>query len=167
MIVTVLNTGFYRDDEFYDLSIFFKHRPTIKTYFYSPIGMSDKTLEDLSPGQQNELVAFNEFVRDTGILFKGDDKAYIPLLLIQLTLTSFSIGSLTSKSNGNFRIWIPVVHFILNFLVTAFGLTISLMTGSFIITLVFFALLVVANYVIGKLLIGKATPNPSSCCTTN
>jgi hypothetical protein len=161
LIITVLNTGLYRDDEFHDLSIFLKHRPTFKAYFYSPIGMSDRTLEDLSPGQQGEMIAFNEFVRGTGILFKGDDKAYIPLLLIQLTLTSFVMGTLASKSNGNIRIWIPVVHFAFNFMVTALGITIGLMTGSLIITVVTFAFIVLANYMTGKLLIRKATSNPS------
>ena len=59
--------GVYIHDEFFEKHLFIKHRPTWKWKFYSPIGMSDKTMDDLSPEQQVEQRLFDEFVRDRGM----------------------------------------------------------------------------------------------------
>lgn len=56
--------GVYDHDEFSERYIFIKHRPIWKTYFYSPRGMSDLKLEDMSKEQQHEQKLFDEFVID-------------------------------------------------------------------------------------------------------
>jgi hypothetical protein len=55
--------GVYVDDEFGDKSIFMKHRPTWKWKFYSPIGMSDLRMEDLTKEKQVEEKFYDEFIR--------------------------------------------------------------------------------------------------------
>ena len=59
--------GVYIHDEFLERHFFIKHRPTWKWTFYSPLGMSDNKIEDLSKEKQTEEKYFNEFVRDQGL----------------------------------------------------------------------------------------------------
>jgi hypothetical protein len=55
--------GVYVDDEFGDESLFIKHRPIWKWKFYSPIGMSDLKMEDLTKEKQIEEKYYDEFIR--------------------------------------------------------------------------------------------------------
>ncbi|MNF89356.1 hypothetical protein D3C87_1296570 [compost metagenome] len=59
--------GIYIHDEFGERHFFIKHRPTWKWEFYSPLGMSDNKIEELSEENQIEQKYFNEFVRDQGL----------------------------------------------------------------------------------------------------
>ncbi len=59
--------GIYQHDEFSEHHIFFKHRPIWKSYFWSPIGMSDKNLDALPQNLYREELYFNEFIRDQGL----------------------------------------------------------------------------------------------------
>lgn len=59
--------GYYMHDEFGDMYIFIKHRPLFKTYFYSPRGMSDLKLSDMSAKQREEQIYFNEFILEEGL----------------------------------------------------------------------------------------------------
>jgi hypothetical protein len=59
--------GIYIHDEFAEKHFFIKHRPYWKWIFYSPIGMSDNEIEDLSEENQIEQKYFNEFVRNQGL----------------------------------------------------------------------------------------------------
>ena len=59
--------GVYVHDEFYNECLFIKHRPTWKWKFYSPFGMSDLTMEDLTEEEKKEQLLFYEFVRDQGL----------------------------------------------------------------------------------------------------
>jgi hypothetical protein len=55
--------GVYVDDEFGDESLFIKHRPIWKWKFYSPIGMSDLRMKDLTKEKQIEEKYYDEFIR--------------------------------------------------------------------------------------------------------
>lgn len=55
--------GVYVDDEFGDESLFIKHRPIWKWKFYSPIGMSDLKMENLTTEKQIEEKYYDEFIR--------------------------------------------------------------------------------------------------------
>lgn len=59
--------GVYTHDEFCDDYFFIKHRPVWKWSFYSPIGMSDTKMEELSKEEQIEQKYFNEFVTEQGL----------------------------------------------------------------------------------------------------
>ena len=73
LLVSLLFIGirFYFDiyvhDEFGDISIFIKHRPIWKWKFYSPTGMSDLQITDLTEEKKEEQLLFNEFIRDQGL----------------------------------------------------------------------------------------------------
>lgn len=54
--------GIYEHDEFTGYNIFFKHRPIWKTFFYSPRGMSDLKLFQMSSEKQKEQLLFDEFI---------------------------------------------------------------------------------------------------------
>ena len=59
--------GVYTHDEFCDNCFFIKHRPIWKWRFYSPIGMSDTKMGDLSKEEQIEQKYFNEFITEQGL----------------------------------------------------------------------------------------------------
>jgi hypothetical protein len=66
-LVTRLWTGVYHHDEFAETHFFIKHRPIWKWTFYSPIGMSDYQLNDLTEEQRTEQLLFEEFISSKGI----------------------------------------------------------------------------------------------------
>lgn len=59
--------GVYRHDEFPEKHFFIKHRPIWKWGFFSPIGQSDLTIQELTKEEQIEQKYFNEFVIDQGL----------------------------------------------------------------------------------------------------
>lgn len=67
VILARLWLGVYHHDEFAETHLFLKHRPTWKWTFYSPIGMSDKTVDDLSKEQKEEQLLFEEFISSKGM----------------------------------------------------------------------------------------------------
>ncbi len=62
LIVSKFWVGIYTHDEFGGKNLFIKHRPIWKTFFYSPRGMSDLKLSEMSAEKQNEQKLFDEFV---------------------------------------------------------------------------------------------------------
>ncbi|AXO79965.1 hypothetical protein DZC78_06040 [Olleya aquimaris] len=62
LIVSKFWIGIFTHDEFGGKIIFIKHRPIWKTFFYSPRGMSDLKLSEMSTEMQNEQRLFDEFV---------------------------------------------------------------------------------------------------------
>lgn len=54
--------GVYRDREFHSLSMFVKHRPSPKIYFFAPLGESDTPMSKLPVKYQKEEEAFHAFV---------------------------------------------------------------------------------------------------------
>jgi hypothetical protein len=112
LVITWLFVGIFRDDEFYQPELFIKHRATFKVNFYSPIGMQDIKLNELDSIKKNEEVAFQEFVINKDIQFKFKKRlSYLPLILIQLTLTFFSIGLFTNRKNVCLIKWQILKHF--------------------------------------------------------
>ncbi len=69
IIITSLRfwIGIYRHDEFNNTHLFLKHRPIWKWKFYSPTGMSDLKINEMTPAQQQEQRLFNEFVKNRGL----------------------------------------------------------------------------------------------------
>ncbi len=67
LLIVRLFCGVYIHNEFAGKHFFIKHRPTLKWTFYSPIGMSDKKIEELSKEEQIDQKYFNEFVLDQGL----------------------------------------------------------------------------------------------------
>ncbi|MNK00372.1 hypothetical protein D3C87_181560 [compost metagenome] len=89
-IITWLFVGIYRDPEFQHSHFFFKYTPSFKVSFFSPIGMDDKKITDLSPEKQQEEKIFQRFIN--GKYEFIEKTGYLPILLIQLTLTFLSFG---------------------------------------------------------------------------
>lgn len=67
VLITRIFCGVYIHDEFAERHFFIKYRPSWKWTFYSPLGMSDIKIEELSKEKQTEQKYFNEFVRDQGL----------------------------------------------------------------------------------------------------
>jgi hypothetical protein len=116
LLMTWLFVGFSYDDEFFEPTLFTKYKPTFKVNFHSPIGQSDLTLEDLSPSQQFEEKAFQEFVKN------HDGQFILSGILIQLTITFLCLGVYQLRRSVLFKIWQILKHILLNFVITTFGL---------------------------------------------
>ncbi|WP_276373730.1 hypothetical protein [Chryseolinea sp. H1M3-3] len=156
LILTWIFVGIFRDDEFYEPTIFIKHRPTFKVNFYSPIGMSDLQLKDLTMEKQKELLAFDEFVIKEGIQYNSNDKLwYLPFVLIQITLTSFTFGILNSKAH---KIWRMIFHFSICIFPTTFGLVFILAFDRIFMTISLGLLIVGVNCLILYLLTRQRKP---------
>jgi hypothetical protein len=61
-IIARLFCGVFEHDEFGSDVYFIKHRPIWKWRFYSPRGMSDLKLNQMTDKQKNEQLLFDEFV---------------------------------------------------------------------------------------------------------
>jgi hypothetical protein len=63
-----LKFGVYSHDEFiWEKHLFIKHRITWKWHFYSPVGMSDLTIDERAAEIKEEEILFDEFVRSRGL----------------------------------------------------------------------------------------------------
>ena len=118
----VLFCGISRDPEFYEPSLFVKHRPTFKIHFYSPIGEDDG--RKLNEVEEKEELAYQEFVMEQKIYSDNLDKLwFLPPILIQVTL-SFLLLGVNWKSTSTLKAL--ALHFVFNLipstLITAFML---------------------------------------------
>jgi len=142
----LLFTGLCRDDEFNEPSLFFKYRPTLKLVFYSPTGMSDLTLEDLTPEGRKEELAFDEFVRKTGVLFGRDRFWFISPILIQLMLSLLTVGILKIKRSFRLKFWHFPSHFLVNLIVTTYGIAFLLKVDNVVASVTGGLLIITINY---------------------
>lgn len=54
--------GIKYDTEFYEPEFFVKHKPNFKIEYYSPLGESDLTLNDLNGDRREQEIAYRDFV---------------------------------------------------------------------------------------------------------
>jgi hypothetical protein len=114
-LLTVLFCGISRDWEFYEPSIFVKHRPTLKLHFYSPIGERD--FMELNEKDRKEVLAYREFVEDQKVYTDNLNRLwFLPPILIQLSLTFFAFGTARQDGIDSRRL---LLHFVINLLPTA------------------------------------------------
>jgi hypothetical protein len=147
IILTWLLVGLFRDDEFYEPSMFTKYRPTFKVNFYSPIGMQDLELKDLSPDKQIEEKSFQEFIMKQHIQNNSDARLwYLPYILIQLTLTSFCLGILKIRRHLVYKKWQLPTHFAICLILTSFGFGFILSFDNLNLTIILVTLLLAINY---------------------
>lgn len=147
IILTWFFVGLYRDDEFYEPNLFTKYQPTFKVNFYSPTGQSDLTVSDLSADKQVEEIAFQEFVIKRHIQNNSNAQLwYLPLILIQLTLTFFSFGVLKSKRDLVYKKWHLPTHFAICLIITSIGLGFILFFDKLLSTVIGGLLILTINY---------------------
>jgi len=147
LLLTWLFVGLFRDDEFYELDLFTKHRPTFKMNFYSPIGMQDLKVEDLTPDRQLEEIAFQEFVIKQHLQNKSDARLwYLPLILIQLVLTFYSFGIYKSTRKPHFKMWYFPAHLAINLIMTSICLALILAFDNMLSTIILTFIITTINY---------------------
>ena len=147
ILLTWLFVGLFRDDEFYEPTLFTKYRPTFKVNFYSPVGMQDLELKELTPDRQLEEIAFEEFVMQQHIQNNSNARLwYLPLVLIQLALTFCTFGFYKSTWTKQFKMWHLPTHLITNFIVTSIGLGFILSFDNIVSTIVLTLVILAINY---------------------
>jgi hypothetical protein len=115
-LTTILFCGISRDSEFYEPTIFVKHRPTIKIHFYTPTGESDMTLSDLSEEGKKEELLYQEFIVNQKVYTDNLDRLwFLPPILIQFMLTFFSFGIVRQNGIKPKRL---LIHFLMNLIPT-------------------------------------------------
>ena len=123
-MTTILFCGISRDSEFYEPTIFVKHRPTLKIHFYTPTGESDLTISDLTGDLKKEELLYKEFVEDQKIYTDNLDRLwFLPPILIQITLTFFAFA--ISRQN-EIRPKRLIIHFLINVVSTTVILSLML-----------------------------------------
>jgi hypothetical protein len=112
LLTTILFCGISRDSEFYEPTIFVKHRPTFKIHFYTPTAESDMTLSDLSEEGKKEELLYQEFVEGQKVYADNSNRLwFLPHILIQLTLTFFSFGIARQNAIKLKRL---LIHYLIN-----------------------------------------------------
>jgi len=89
--LTWLFVGIYQDDEFYESNLFIKYKPTFKVFFYSPTGMSDLQLQDLTTEKKSEEIEFQKFIINQHLQTEKGIKMILPYLIILLTFIFFTL----------------------------------------------------------------------------
>lgn len=141
LLLTWLFVGLFRDGEFDEPGLFTKHRPTFKVNFYSPTGMSDLTVNDLTEDKQVEEIAFEEFV------YKRNHQLwFLPFILIQSTLTLLIFGFYKLRQNMTFRIWQLPTHYIINVFFTILGVAFILFLDNIFMTIILMLVIIAINY---------------------
>jgi hypothetical protein len=147
LITTILFVGLFRDDEFYNPSLFIKYRPTFKLNFYSPTGMSDMEMKNLSPDKQSEEMAFQEFVIQEHQQNKNNPILdLLPFVLIQLCLTLLTLGIYKQLKLIKYKNWQPAVHFIINLILLVLAIAAILSFDNFLGLSFFTFLILMSNY---------------------
>jgi hypothetical protein len=147
IMLSWLFVGLYRDNEFYEPGLFTKYRPTFKVNFQSPIGMQDLQLNDLPPDSKIEEVAFQEFVIKQHIQNNSNARLwYLPFILIQLTLTFFSFGIITTRRSLVLKKWQLPAHFAICLIITSPGLEFILSFDNPFSTIIGGLTIMIVNY---------------------
>ena len=147
VLLTWLFVGLFRDDEFYELTLFTKYKPTFKVIFFSPIGMQDLSLNDLSAKNQLDEIAFDEFIIKQQLQNNSNGKLwFLPYILIQITLTLFAFGIYKTKYGITFNVWQILTHFFINLLITSTGIEFVLFFDRVYIAVILLLFIVIINY---------------------
>ena len=81
--------GIKYDTEFYQAEFFIKHKPNLKVEYYSTIGESDFTLNDLRGNRKEQEMAYKEFV---GNYYDSDFLDKLSFFIIPLMSLFFLSG---------------------------------------------------------------------------
>ncbi len=141
LLMSILFIGQFYDPEDGDRTLFIKHKPTLKQYFYSPSAYHRFLPTKLNFNEEIEERKFQEFKRN----MISNTIPIIPLILIQVTLTLLIGGIISFFVKKNFNNWQLFTHFIINIVITTFGLLYVLLQDNFFITLIFsFIILIIS-----------------------
>ena len=152
-LLTWLFVGVYRDDEFFEPTIFTKYRPTFKISFYSPIGMQDLNIEDLPADKHAEEIAFQEFVTGRHQQNNSNDPLwFLPLALIQISFTFLTLGAHGHIKKVDLRHRYSLVHFIINVVSTSLVIGFIMALDNCYWTILLTALIIFINVLTVKLL---------------
>ena len=150
-LLTWLFVGLFRDSEFYEPELFIKNRATFKLNFYSPTGMSDFSINDLSPEKRIEEKAFEDMVEK-----RNRQLSLLPFILIQLSITSLIFGFYNLKQNIVYKLWQLPAHFILNFIFSSIGLFLILTIDKLYLTIMITSIIIFINYLTMFGLVGSS-----------
>ncbi|HEY6161327.1 MAG TPA: hypothetical protein VI112_08895 [Bacteroidia bacterium] len=156
LVICFLFTGLWCDDEFDEPGLFFKHSPSLRMEFYSPIGMSDMSLADLSEEKASAQLDFNEFIIKQGVQYPGNLRDKFVPLLYAFTLTVLLYGFLPFFKR-QFTIKHMGQHFLVNGIVFFAGTTLLLSFHSPISLLCMLSVILFVNF-ITAFLFSKSQP---------
>lgn len=155
LLATILFCGISRDSEFYEPTIFVKHRPTIKVHFYTPTGESDMTLSDLTDEGKKEEILYREFIEEQKVYSDNLNRLwFLPPVLIQLTLTFLSFGSARQNAINPSRL---PIHVLMNLVPTTVIVSLMLFSDNLLPVFGLTAILGVVNVWTIKLVQRKRT----------
>lgn len=146
LLLTLLYVGVFEHDEFSYHVLFPKHRASLQFYFYSPTGMSDLQLSNLSPQLQKEELAFDEFVVSTKALFGENGFPLLPILLIQSSVSFLIMGIFRRKTSTTQAFKQTMLHFVFNLPILALSSFFILNAMPNGLSIIYCILLLAINY---------------------
>lgn len=118
-ILTILFVGQYYDLNDGDRIFFIKYRPSWQQFFHAshPYNKTFETTVD-----RQGAAAFEEFVVDSGLLRKNNPDLFLPVMLIQLTLTLLSCSIWVMLTKALFQYWKLIIHFLIQLPIATFAI---------------------------------------------
>ena len=132
LLTTILFVGQFYDPEDGDRTLFIKHKPTVKQYFYSPVAYYRYHPTKLSLTEEIEERAFQEFIANRDLFKNGNTFFLLAIILIQVTLTLLICGLFSLLAKTAIKNWQLISQFLINLVVTTFGITYILHADNFI-----------------------------------
>ncbi len=156
LVLNFLFVGVYRDWSDGDLSFFFKYRPSIKSYFYSPERYYRLHPQELSSREKEEEFLYREFCQN----FVPNGPRQLPVFVsIQVGITMFMLGLLHLLRPLRFRILPLFIHYVTMIWLTSAtailmlfieNCAITIGAGIVLIAINYFAMILMNNFRIRK-----------------
>ncbi len=135
-IITILFVGQYHDPQDGDRTFFIKYKPTLKQFYYSPLANKNLLSGKHSLQEYMEEEAFQEFIVNQQLLKTVNGCFWVPITLIQLTLTFLICGLFSLYASTHLKYWQLIAHFLINFAVTTLGVINILLRDTHTTTLI-------------------------------
>lgn len=152
LFTNILYVGVFLDWSDGDLSLFIKHKPTAKQYFYSPKKYYRYQPQELTFAEMKEELAYQEFSKD----FKPNRHPWQPAIFsYQLALSFIVLGIMKLFRKVKVKLWHIPIHLIANIFLTVFGVIMILHEGNSTLTAGVLIAIIAINYFTMKLIIRK------------
>ncbi len=164
LLLTILFVGQYYDPQDGDRTIFIKHRPIIKQYFYSPVAYHKLHPTQLTSTEEMEEKAFHEFITDRHLLTTQTNSLPLSISFFQLSMTLLVCGFFSLITKHLINYWQLLIQYLINVFLTFLGSIHILLDDSPATTLTVLLLLLSSNiFTIVLLTRIQTKAHPHSC----
>ncbi len=147
LLITIFFVGQFYDPEDGDRHFFIKYKPTLQQFFYSPAAYHRYQPTKLTPGEEIDELAFQEFVAARYALKPLNFSSFFPALLIEGTLTLLVCGFFSLYTRRTIKNWQVIVQFLVNIIITTFVLAYISLADNQVTTLISCLVIITINLI--------------------